>query len=127
MTWIQAVPSILFGALAAGLIASCGDDPESSLDETDTTLCETNGVSTTIANNHPNGSHVLTIPVSDVQARVPVVYDIQGNNTGHGHTVSVSVDAFDALESGMIVSLVSSDTGAAGNDHTHAVTLSCNP
>ena len=32
-----------------------------------------------------------------------------------------------ALDSGTVVMLTSSDTGAAGNDHTHPVTLSCNP
>ena len=111
---------MVVGTLAVVLAAACGDTSKTS-------LCEANGVSVTIANNHPNGSHTLVVPVSDVLAEAPIVYDIQGNNTGHGHTVSVSADNFAALQAATVVSLVSSDTGAVGNDHTHAITLSCNP
>ena len=90
-------------------------------------LCAENGVTTTIEGNHPNGSHVFEVPVTDVTAGVEKTYDIQGNNTGHGHTVTVTSDNFTALDTGALVSLTSSDTGAVGMDHTHPVTLSCSP
>jgi hypothetical protein len=46
---------------------------------------------------------------------------------GHGHSVTVSADDFIALDAGIEVTLESSDTGAAGMDHTHPVILTCNP
>jgi hypothetical protein len=61
----------------------------------------------------------LVIPVSDVTAGVERIYDIQGDNTGHGHTVTVTPDDFTALDAGTVLTLESSDTGAAGQDHTH--------
>ena len=90
-------------------------------------LCAENGVTTTIEDNHPNGFHVFEVPVADVTAGVEKTYDIQGNNTGHGHTVTVTAENFEALDTGVLVSLTSSDTGAVGMDHTHPVTLSCSP
>lgn len=101
---------------AALFIAAC---------DSDDSICEENGISTTIADNHPNGSHELTIPLDDVAAAVEVVYDIQGNNTGHAHTVTVTASDFEALDSGTVVTITSSDTGAVGMDHTHEVTISC--
>jgi hypothetical protein len=84
-------------------------------------------VTSTIVDNHPIGSHILEIPAEDVSAGVEETYDIQGDNTGHGHTVTVSADDFVDLDAGSEVMLTSSDTGAPGNDHTHPVTLSCTP
>ena len=113
---------VLAFAITASFATTCG----SSSNEP-TGLCAENGVTTFIVDNHPSGSHTLVIPVSDVTAGVEVTYDIQGNNTGHGHTVTVSPDNFTALDAGTVLTLESSDTGAVGQDHTHPVTLSCNP
>jgi hypothetical protein len=90
-------------------------------------LCEENGVTATILHNHPNGPHSLVVPVADVTAGIEVTYDIQGSNTGHGHTVTVTAADFAALGEGTVVTLTSSDTGAVGKDHTHPVTLACGP
>ncbi|MCA9515135.1 MAG: hypothetical protein KC635_09355 [Myxococcales bacterium] len=79
----------------------------------------------TIVDNHPTGSHELEIAASDVSAGETIVYDIQGDNTGHGHTLTVSAEDFATLDAGEVVTLTSSDTGAAGRDHTHDVILSC--
>jgi hypothetical protein len=114
-------PTLFTVSLVLTLAAACGDDAPA------TGLCADNSVTTTIVDNHPNGPHILDVPVADVLAAVEKTYDIQGNNTGHGHTVTVTADDFAALDSGTVVMLTSSDTGAAGNDHTHPVTLSCNP
>lgn len=113
---------VLVFAITAWFAAACGSSSNEG-----TGLCAENGVTTTIVDNHPSGSHTLVVPVEDVAAGVEVTYDIQGNNTGHGHTVTVSATDFAALDSGTVVSLTSSDTGAIGMDHTHPVTLSCNP
>jgi hypothetical protein len=113
--------AILF-VLVTALAAACGSD-----DNAGTGLCAENGVTATILENHPNGPHILVVPVEDVAAGVEKTYDIQGNNTGHGHFVTVSADDFADLDAGTVVMLTSSDTGAAGMDHTHPVTLSCNP
>jgi hypothetical protein len=86
-----------------------------------------NGVTTTIGDNHPRGDHQLVIPVQDVVDGTETTYDIRGNNTGHTHSVTVTEDNFTALDAGTVVMLTSSDTGAVGGDHTHPVTLSCNP
>ena len=101
----------------------CGSD---SSDSEASGLCAENGVTTTIGDNHPRGAHELEIPVDDVVEGVEKTYDIQGDNVGHGHTVTISPDDFMALSSGTIVTLTSSDNGAVGNTHTHPVTLSCN-
>ncbi len=108
-------------ALVLALAAACGDDAPA------TGLCAENGVSTTIGENHPNGFHTLDIPVTDVLAAVDKTYDIQGNNTGHGHSVTVTADDFADLDAGAVVTIESSDTGAVGMDHTYTVTLTCNP
>ena len=113
---------VLVFAITASFATAC----DSSSNEA-TGLCAENGVTTSIGDNHPSGSHILVIPVSDVTAGVEVIYDIQGNNTGHGHTVTVTADDFTALDAGTVVTLESSDTGAVGQDHTHPITLSCNP
>jgi hypothetical protein len=117
-----------FLALAVVVIAAgCnGNDDGSARDDT-SLLCEENGVSVTIVDNHPTGSHILAIPASDVAAGVESTYDIQGNNTGHGHTVTVTAEDFAALDDGMVVNLTSSDTGAVGMSHTHNIVLDCNP
>ena len=67
------------------------------------------------------------MPLSDIAAGVEVTYDIQGNNTGHGHFVTLTAANFTALDAGTTVTLTSSDIGAAGKDHTHDVILSCAP
>ncbi len=87
--------------------------------------CTTEGVDVVIQDNHPNGDHELVITASDVVAGVEETYDIQGDNTGHGHSVTVTADDFASLQEGTEVTLESTDTGAAGNDHTHGVVLSC--
>lgn len=112
---------VLVFALTATFATACGSSNEAS------GLCAENGVTTNIVDNHPSGSHTLVIPIADVAAGVDATYDIKGNNTGHGHTVTVTADDFTALDSGTVVTIESSDTGAAGMDHTHPVTLSCNP
>jgi hypothetical protein len=90
-------------------------------------LCEENGVTVDIQDNHPDGDHQLDVPVSDVIAGVDVTYDIQGDNTGHGHDVTLTSDDFADLQDGLEVTVESTDTGAAGQDHTHTVVLTCNP
>jgi hypothetical protein len=89
--------------------------------------CDDNGVTAIIEDNHPSGSHELDIPASDVADGVDVVYDIQGVNVGHGHTVTVTAADFSALDDGQEVTLTSSDTGAVGEDHTHGIVLDCSP
>lgn len=118
-------PSYLVLALAvtASFSTACGSSGSNEV----TGLCAENGVTTFIVDNHPNGSHTLVIPIADVAAAVEVTYDIQGNNTGHGHSVTVTADDFVAIDVGTVVTLESSDTGAVGQDHTHPVTISCNP
>ncbi len=119
---------VLFGFFALYVAIAVGCDGDNgSIGDRASLLCEANGVSVTIVDNHPSGSHILEIPVSDVSAGVEVIYDIQGNNTGHGHAVTVSPEDFAALDDGMVVTLASSDTGAVGMDHTHPIVLDCNP
>mgnify|MGYP001031070956 FL=1 len=114
---------IPFLALTLVLNVHCGSD---SSDAEVSGLCAENGVTTTIGDNHPRGDHELDIPVDDVVAGVEKTYDIQGDNVGHGHTVTISPDDFTAIDSGAVVTLTSSDNGAVGDTHTHPVTLSCN-
>ncbi len=89
--------------------------------------CTADGVDVDIVDNHrtSGGDHKLEISADDVVAGVAQTYDIRGDNTGHTHTVTVSADNFADLQEGISVSLESSDTGAAGNDHTHDIVLSC--
>ena len=118
MQFLAFLSAIVWISLAA---VACGSDAPA------TGLCAENGVTTTIEDNHPRGSHVFEVPEADVTEGVEKTYDIQGNNTGHGHTVTVTAADFEALDTGVLVELTSSDTGAAGMDHTHPVTLSCSP
>lgn len=113
--------ALLIVSLVLTLAAACGDDAPA------TGLCAENGVSTTIGDNHPNGFHTLEVSVSDVLAAVDKTYDIQGNNTGHGHSVTVTADDFADLDTGVDVMLTSSDNGSVGMSHTHPITLSCKP
>ena len=113
---------ILSFVLITSLATACG-----SSDSPPTGLCAENGVTTDIVDNHPSGSHTLAVPVADVLAGAEQTYDIQGNNTGHGHTVTVTPTDFTALDAGTVVTIISSDTGAVGNDHTHPVVLTCEP
>jgi hypothetical protein len=105
-------------AVAAVGLAACG--PEAS-------TCTTEGAEVEIVDNHrtSGGDHQLEVSADDVNAGVEVTYDIRGDNTGHTHEVTVSADDFADLQEGTSVELTSTDTGAAGNDHTHTVRLSC--
>ena len=114
---------VLAFAITVSFATACGSSGTNEASG----LCADNGVTTFIVDNHPNGAHTLDVALADVSAAVEVTYDIQGNNTGHGHTVTVAADDFIALDAGTVVTLESSDTGAVGQDHTHPVTLSCNP
>lgn len=119
-------------ALVLGLLtAACGDDgggdTDGGADGGAANPCVTDGVVAEIGDNHPSGSHQLSIPLDDVLAGEDKSYDIQGNNTGHGHTVTVSADDFAALSAGETVELTSSNNGSAGRSHTHPVTLYCGP
>ena len=107
-------------AVTAFVAAACGGagDPSAG-------LCSKNGVTSPIVRNHPNGFHTLAIPASDVRVGRELTYDIQGNNTGHGHTVTLTPQNFAAVDAGSEVTLESSDTGAVGRDHTHTVVLNC--
>lgn len=107
-----------FLAVAVLALGALGCGPAES-------TCMTDGPEAQIADNHPNGDHELDIPAADVAAGAEESYDIQGDNTGHGHTVTVSAAQFETLQEGDSVTVESSDLGAAGNDHTHVVTLSC--
>lgn len=97
-------------------LTACADSP-----------CEDNGVTVVIEENHPTGDHKLEVPLDDVTAAEDVVYDIRGDNTGHGHTLTVTSEDFLSLEDGDEVTLTSSDVGAVGQDHTHVVVLDCDP
>lgn len=110
---------LVFPVLLASLAAAGGCGEES--------LCDENGVTVVIEDNHPSGTHELDIPASDVADAQTQTYDIQGLNTGHGHTVTVTADDFADLDAGDAVTLESSDTGAAGEDHTHGIVLDCDP
>lgn len=113
------------GAIALCTLAACGSDDAN--DPVSGSLCAENGVTAKVESNHPNGAHKLIIPVADVSAGVDKTYDIQGGNTGHGHFVTVAAADFEALDAGTVLNLVSTDIGATGKDHTHPVTISCNP
>ncbi len=91
----------------------------------DPSPCEENGVSVVIADNHPNGPHTLSVSWADVEAAIAKTYDIQGSNTGHGHTVSLSGEEFESLAAGETVTIISSNNGSVGASHTHTVTLDC--
>jgi hypothetical protein len=102
--------------MVVGVLSACDEA---------TSPCIAFGTVVDIDDNHPNGSHVLEVSSEDVAAGDERSYDIQGNNTGHGHTVTLSAEDFASLQDGDPVTVESSDTGAAGNDHTHTVTISC--
>ncbi len=108
----------LMAAAAAVALSACG--PAAS-------TCTTEGAEVSIIDNHrtSGGDHQLEVSAEDVNAGVEVTYDIRGDNVGHTHTVAVTADDFADLQVGTSVEIESSDTGAAGNDHTHIVQLSC--
>ncbi len=100
----------LMAAAAAVALSACG--PAAS-------TCTTEGAEVSIIDNHrtSGGDHQLEVSAEDVNAGV--------DNVGHTHTVAVTADDFADLQVGTSVEIESSDTGAAGNDHTHIVQLSC--
>jgi hypothetical protein len=109
--------------LAAATLAQlgCGADEKESGD------CTVDGATVEITDNHrtSGGDHKFVVSAEDVIAGDEIVYDIRGDNTGHTHSVTVTADDFSTLQDGDSVTIESSDTGAAGNDHTHDIILSC--
>jgi hypothetical protein len=110
------IAALLFAVLPVVTTACAGGSP-----------CEDNGVTVVIVDNHPTGDHQLVVTADDVLAAEDVTYDIQGDNTGHGHSLTVTAADFADLEAGDEVTLTSSDGGAVGQDHTHDVVLDCDP
>ena len=100
---------------------ACDDDGD------DASSCLAEGAAIDMIDNHrlSGGDHQLVVSADDVTLGVEQVYDIRGDNVGHTHSLTVTVDAFTSLQDGDTVTVTSSDTGAAGNDHTHDVELSC--
>jgi hypothetical protein len=107
---------LLIGAIA--LFAGCGDD--------DPSTSTTAGPIIEIVDNHQasGGDHKLVISGADVVAGLDKTYDIRGDNRGHTHSVMVTAQNFSTLKIGDGVAITSSDTGAAGMDHTHDIRLS---
>jgi len=112
---------LLLGGLAVATllgVSACG--PAAS-------TCTVDGAVVDILDNHQTsgGDHQLDVTAADVNAGAEISYDIRGDNNGHTHELTVTEADFTALQEGTQVTIESSDTGAAGNDHTHEVELSC--
>jgi hypothetical protein len=73
--------------------------------------------SNVITNPH---SHVLTVPVADLEDGADKTYDIQGTSQ-HTHTVTITAAQFATLAGGTSIML----TSTSGNGHTHAITVNC--
>ncbi len=112
--------NILVVSLALVFVGACSDDD-------DTNSCLIDGPLVEILENHQTsgGDHQLAISADDVVEGTEKVYDIQGDNVGHTHSLTVDADSFGLLQEATTVTITSSDTGAAGQDHTHDVRLSC--
>ncbi len=120
---------LALAAFGFGLNA-CGEDESEDCvgcDVQAVNLCITDGPIVDITDNHlpSGGDHELIVSADDVNAGVEKVYDIRGDNTGHTHSVTITVADFELLQVGTAITLQSSDTGAAGNDHTHTVEIGC--
>lgn len=106
-----------------GLLGGCGDDPvESGL-----STCATVGPVAAILDNHlpSGGDHKLVVPPEHVVQGVERTYDIRGDNVGHTHTVTLTASHFGSLQSGVSITVVSSNNGPVGIGHEHTVNLSC--
>ena len=111
---------MMMAVLGATMLIACGAEEKEAGDCAD-------GVTVEITDNHrtAGGDHKLEIPADDVTAGDEQTYDIRGDNTGHTHSVTVTAEDFNTLQDGKAVTIESSDTGAAGNDHTHDIVLTC--
>lgn len=115
------IRSALIGAL---LVASaCSDSPA----ETESSTCTTVGPVVEILDNHlpSGGDHALVVPPEDVAAGVERTYDIRGDNVGHTHLVTLTVDHFASLRRSVPISVVSTNNGPVGIGHDHSIDLSC--
>ena len=108
--------------LALG-VAACDDDGT----QVATSTCTTEGPVVDILDNHlpSGGDHALIVPPEDVVAAVETTYDIRGDNVGHTHTVTLTVEDFLGLQRGGPVTVVSSNNGPVGFGHTHTIELTC--
>jgi hypothetical protein len=76
--------------------------------------CEANIVAE-ISQNH---DHALEVPIADIMAGMPMVYDIEGD-AGHSHFVEITAADFTVLQNGGTIKKVS----CSGGDHE--IVLSC--
>ena len=72
--------------------------------------------------NHMEARHLLEIPAEDLRAGVEKTYDIQAMGD-HGHTVTVTVEDFAAMNRVEEVRLMSSEDSG----HSHLIRVRCAP
>ncbi|MGI9625821.1 MAG: hypothetical protein ACR2QM_03215 [Longimicrobiales bacterium] len=116
--------ALIIAVGAIGQLGACGDnDPV----QVTGSSCATVGPLVEILDNHlpSGGDHELVVPPADVVIGVEQTYDIRGDNTGHTHTVTLTVAHFDSLLSGDPVTVQSSNNGPVGFGHDHTINLSC--
>jgi hypothetical protein len=102
----------------AGLLAlgACG----SSNSGGSTASCS-NGINTDIGNNHPPpGEHEMTVSLNDLKLGTDKLYHIQGH-ADHDHTVTLTEEDFQNLQSGGTIQEASSVTA----EHQHLITVVC--
>jgi hypothetical protein len=106
------------GLAAAGAVVgiggtACGGDDDGGGGGGGNSSCTTD-----ITSNH---GHSMSVAPADVDAGVAKTYTLSTAN-GHSHDVLVSPANFSTLKGGSSVSVTSS---AAGDGHTHPITISC--
>jgi hypothetical protein len=124
--FLNSMFGVAVGAAGAALLVACSSDDGGSADAGNTARnCTTNGTSVNIGTNHPApGAHALVVPKEDVVAAAQKTYSIQGAST-HTHNITVSAAQFLQLKTDGTASAMMTSTGAAGDGHTHVVTITC--
>lgn len=119
LTRKQFLSSMLGIAAGATLFAACGDDGGGSADAPAGANCAANGTTVAIGSNH---GHTLVVAKADITAAAAKTYDIKGTSD-HAHSVTISAAMFTMLAGNTAV--MTTSTGAAGDGHTHSITVSC--
>jgi hypothetical protein len=106
--------------LVGSAAAACGG---SSSSPTPSGNCAANGSTSIISQNT---GHVLNVTKADIAAGAAKTYDIQGTDTTHTHSVTLTAADMVALQGNLQALETSTAGNAAGQpSHTHQIQVVC--